>query len=242
MPNTLVIGKDLPDGLDFAKAVAGTGRKIFTCTKTEADAVNFESQELFGSTWNKGSAVSAYSFLVKAETKLQKINEVIFYFDTNYFTTKFDSERTDEIAAAIDAMVYPYMYACGELLKGLEQTREKTLVSFLLREYPSKHEMLSAKTPGGVPASTVVSAAQAAFISLAESFSTNVSERNYLSVILARCSQTNELYKSESSLARWLTEAMESISNQKNPQTVKQASTWNKAGSKIQTGFGLFSR
>jgi len=242
MPNTVVIGKDLPDGLDFVKALSNSGRSIFTCMKTESDTVNYEAQELFGSTWNKGSAVSAYSFLIKAETKLQKINEVIFYFDTNYFSTKFDSEKTDEIPIAMDTMVCSYMYACGELLKRLEQTREKTTVVFLLKDYPSKHEMLSAKTPGGIPASTVVSAGQAAFISLAESFSTNVAEKNYLSVLLARCNQQNELYKSESGLARWLTESLDSLSNMKNGQTVKQASVWNKAGAKLQTGFGLFSR
>ncbi|MCR4578978.1 MAG: hypothetical protein K5681_01380 [Treponema sp.] len=242
MPNTLVIGKDLPDGLDFIKALSASGRTVFTSMKTEADAVNFEAQNILGSTWNKGSAVSAYSFLIKAETKLQKINEVVFYFDTNYFSNKFDSEKTDEIPAAMDTMVTSYMYACGELLKRLEQTREKTSVAFLLREYPSKHEMLSAKTPGGVPASTVVSAAQAAFISLAESFSTNLADKNYLSVLLARCNQQNELYKTESGLARWLSDSFEALANQKNGQTIKQASVWNKAGSKIQTGFGLFSR
>ncbi len=242
MPNTVVIGKDLPDGLDFVKALAGPDRKVFTCMKTEADAVTFESQNIFGSTWNKGSAVSSYSFLIKAETKLTIINEVILYFDTSYFCTKFDSERTDEIAAAMDTMVTSYMYACGELLKRLEQTRTKTVVTFLLREYPSKHEMLLAKTPGGVPASTVVSAAQSAFISLAESFSTNVSDKNYLSVLLARCNQSNELYKSEYALAKWVTESMDTLANQKNPQTLKQATLWNKAGTKLQSGFGLFSR
>ncbi|MBP3743733.1 MAG: hypothetical protein J6J00_12185 [Treponema sp.] len=242
MPNTVVIGKDLPDGLDFVKAIAGIDRTVFTCMKTEADTVNFESQNIFGSTWNKGSAVSAYSFFIKAETKLQKINEVIFYFDTSYFCSKFDSERTDEIAAGLDSMVNAYLYASGELLKRLEQTREKTVVTFLLREYPSKHEMLLAKTPGGAPASTIVSAAQAAFISLAESFSTNVTEKNYLSVILARCNQANELYKSEYSIAKWVSESMDAIASQKNVQTLKQATTWNKVGSKLQGGFTLFSR
>lgn len=241
MPNTVFIGKDLPDGLDFAKALSLSGRKLFTCTKLEADEASFESQNIFASSWNKSSAVSAYSFLLKAETKLQKINEVIFYFDTSYFCNKFDSDKTDEISAAMDTMFYPYMYASSELLKRLEQTRERTVVSFLLKEYPSKHEMLSSRALGGLAASTVVSAAQAAFISMAESFSVNVSERNYLSVILARCNQANELYKSEAALARWLSDSMESLLNQKNPQTIKQASVWNKAGSKIQSGFTLFS-
>ena len=42
-----------------------------------------------------------------------------------------------------------------------------------LKEYPSKYDMLSSKTTGLVPASTIVSAAQAAFCAIAESFSTS---------------------------------------------------------------------
>ena len=241
MPNTVLIGKDLPDGLDFAKSLSLSDRKIFTCIKSENDTENYESHNIFGGTWNKGSSVSAYSFLLKAETKLQKINEVIFYFDSSYFNGKFDSEKTEQFAEAVDTMIYPYLYASGELLKRLEQTREKTTVAFLLREHPSKHEMLFSKTPG-VPASTIVSTAQAAFISLAESFSTWVGEKPYLSVILGRCNQTNELYKTESGLARWIADSMTAVAGQKNAQTAKQASVWNKAGSKIQGGFALFAR
>ena len=76
----------------------------------------------------------------------------------------------------------------------------------------------------------------------AESFSTNVTEKNYLSVILARCNQANELYKSEYSIAKWVSESMDAIASQKNVQTLKQATTWNKVGSKLQGGFTLFSR
>ncbi|MCH5293430.1 MAG: hypothetical protein J1E07_06850 [Treponema sp.] len=236
MPNTVFIGKDLPDGLDFAKSIANSGRTTFACMKTEADTMTFETQNIFGATWSKSSALSAYSFFIKAESKLQKMDEVIFYFDTNYFVTKFDSEKTDEIAAAVDIMICSYMYACAEFLKRIDKRREKTSAVFLLRDYPSKSEILSSKSSSGVAPSATVSAAQEAFVSLAESFAANVSERNYLSVMLARCSQSNELYKSESNLAAWLATSMDALSNQKNPQTVKQACSWNKAGFKIQSG------
>ncbi len=100
--------------------------------------------------------------------------------------------------------------------------------------------MISSKAAGIVPASTVVSAAQAAFCAIAESFSTNVSDRDYLSVILAKCAYSNELYKNEDAIAEWTISALDTVKLMKNPQTLKQATTWNKVGSKVSTGFSLF--
>ena len=100
--------------------------------------------------------------------------------------------------------------------------------------------MLSTKTTGLVPASTIVSAAQAAFCALAESFSTNVADRDFLSVILAKCAFSNELYKNEDGIAEWVVSAFDSVKQLKNPQTVKQATVWNKVGGKVATGFSLF--
>ena len=163
MSNTLFIGKDLPDGLEFAEAIADSGRQVFTVAKSEADATNFDSEKIFASTWNKSSAVSAHSVLIKAETKLEQLDEVIFYFDTNYFCSKFEIDRTEDISNAVDTMLNSFLYSTAELLKRLDQIKEKTVVAFIVREYPSKAEAISTKTTGIVPASAIVSAAQAAF-------------------------------------------------------------------------------
>ena len=40
MANTLFIGKDLPDGLEFAEALADSGRSIFGIAKSAADAAS----------------------------------------------------------------------------------------------------------------------------------------------------------------------------------------------------------
>ena len=242
MSNTLFIGKDLPDGLEFAEAIADSGRQVFTVAKSESDAANFDSEKIFASTWNKSSAVSAHSVLIKAETKLELLDEVIFYFDTNYFCSKFEIDRTEDISNAVDTMMNAFFYSTAELLKRLDQIKEKTAVAFIVREYPSKAEALSSKTTGIVPASAIVSAAQAAFCSLAETFSTNVADRNYLSVILAKCTFTSELYKNEDAIADWTVAALDSVKAMKNPQNVKQACTWNKVGGKLSSGFALFGR
>jgi len=240
MSNTLFIGKDLPDSLEMAEAIASSGRKLFGVTRSESETMNFEAENIFATTWNKSSAVSAHSLIIKAETKLENLDEVIFYFDTNYFCSKFELDKAEEISNAVDTMINGYLYASAELLKRLDQKKEKTLITFLLREYPSKLEMLSSKNAVSVPASGIVSAAQAAFVAFAESFSTYVSDKNYISVLLAKCGPSNELYKNEKLIGDWLAASMTTVEEMKNPQTVKQASTWNKAGSKVSTGFPFF--
>ena len=79
MSSILIVGKDLPDGLEIAEAFASSGRSVFGVAKSEADVNSFESENIYASTWNKSSAVSAHSLIIKAETKLDKIEEVLFY-------------------------------------------------------------------------------------------------------------------------------------------------------------------
>ena len=240
MSNTLFIGKDLPDGLGFAEVLADSGRSVFGTAKSEADAAKFESEKIYATTWNKSSAVSAHSVIIKAETKLESFDEVVFYFDATNFCSQFELDRTEDISVGIDSMISGFLFATTELLKRIDQRKEKISVLFLVKEYPSKYEMLSSKTAGIVPASTLVSAAQAAFCAMAESFSTNVADRDYLSVILAKCAYSNELYKNEDAIADWVSNALNTVKTMKNPQTVKQACSWNKVGAKVSTGFSLF--
>ena len=240
MSNTLIIGKDLPSALDFAQALASTGRKIFAIARNQTEEASFESENIFTSTWNKSSAVSAHSTLIKAETRLETLDEVVFYFDTEYFCSSYELDKTEDLSNAVDTMINAFLYSSTELLHRIDQKKEKIFVSFLLKEYPSKAEAALSKTPGISPASAVVSAAQQAFSSIAESFASNAAGRPYLWVTLAKCNRQNELYANETELAKWLASAFDTVKQPKNPQNVKQALTWNKAGSKIQTGFTLF--
>ena len=240
MSNTLLIGKDLPDSLGFAEVLADSGRSVFGTAKSEADAAKFESEKIYATTWNKASAVSAHSVIIQAETKLESFDEVVFYFDAANFCTQFELDRTEDLSNGIDSMISSFLYASTELLKRLDQRKEKASVLFLIKEYPSKYEMLSSKTAGLVPASTVVSAAQAAFCAIAENFATNVADRDYLSVVLSKCGFTNDFYKNEDGIADWVVSVLNTVKTLKNPQTVKQACSWNKVGGKLSTGFSLF--
>ena len=240
MNNLLLVGKDLPDIFDFAEKLASLDRRIFTVSKTETESSNFESQNIFSSTWNKGSSISSHTLLINAETKLEKINEAIFYFDSSYFASHFDSDKIEDFAPAIDSMINSFLYCSSELLRRTDQKQENLTVMFLCKSSLSKYEAFNQKTAVANSVSTIVSLAESAFERLAENFSVNVADRKYLSVILAKNQINNELYKNEKETAAWAASAFDFISAMKNHQTVKQAGIWNKVGSKIQTGFSLF--
>ena len=243
MSDILFIGKDLPDSIDFAEGLASINRNVFTSTKDETEAENFAAENIFSATWNKTSAISARSFLIKAETKFPDINEYLFYFDSYYYSTKFELDKTEYVTAATDSLISSYQLFINELLSRLEQKKEPSVIAFMAKTYPSKYEVLHNGTKGVNihPASNIVSAAQEAFLSLAENTSTLVGERPYLSVLLSKCDYTNELFSSEKQLASWLAQGIDSIKGMKNHQNAKQAGTWVKAGAKIPTGLSLFS-
>ena len=241
MSDILIVGKELPDCLELAESFVTT-RKVFSVAKDDAEATNFEAEGIFGSTWNKASAISSRSLIIKAETQLENMNQILLYFDSYYYGTKFELDKTEDIAFAVDSMISSYQYFINELLIRLEQRKDPVSIIFLAKTYPSKYENLHSgnKNVNIHPTSNIVNAAQQAFISLAENVATLVSEKQYLSVVLAKCDQTNELYNNEKALSTWIKQSFDSIEGFKNHQNVKSACTWLKAGSKISNGFSLF--
>ena len=241
MGDILILGKDLPDCLDFAEAFVAS-RKVFCVAKEESDATDFEAEGIQAASWNRASAISSRALLIKAETRLEELNQIVIYFDSYYFGTKFELDRTEDISLAIDTMISSFQYFINELLLRLEQRKENVTLVFLAKTYPSKAEQLHSgnKNMNIHPTSNIVSSAQAAFISLAENVATLVSDKQYLSVLLAKCDQTNELFNSEKQLGNWVKESINAIEGFKNHQGVKQACTWVKAGGKVSNGFSLF--
>ena len=139
-------------------------------------------------------------------------------------------------------MITGFQYFINELALRLEQRKEPVTVAFVVKTYPSKAELLHSanKNVNIHPTSNIVNAAQQAFISLAENFATLVSDRQYLSVLLAKCDHTNELFSSDKQLGNWVKESIGTIEGFKNRQSVKQACTWVKAGGKVSNAFSLF--
>lgn len=241
MSDILLAGKDLPDCLEFAEGMINS-KKIFTSAKKDIDLSPFESEGIYSCQWNRSSAISSRSLIIKAETTMQELNQFVIYFDSMFFASKFELDRTENVSVAMDAMFAGYHLFVNELLLRLEQKKDPAIVSFVVRTYPSKFETLhnGTKNVNLVPSSNIVNAAQCSFISLAENFSTLVADKPYMSALLVKCEPGNDLYNDERALGSWVSQSMDIIKNQKSHQSVKQASTWVKPGTKISSGFSFF--
>lgn len=241
MSDILIAGKELPDCLELAESFI-ENKKVFTAAKPDAEIANFDAEGIFSCNWNKSSAISARSFIIKAETKLKELNEYLIYFDAVTFASKFELDRTENVSTAVESMITSYQFLVTELLLRLEQRKDPVVVSFLVKTYPSKFETLhnGTKAVNLVPCSNIVSAAQAAFISLAENVSILVADKPYLSVLLAKCEPGNDFYSDETGLGKWVMQGMDALSKSKSKQTAKQAATWIKVGQKVSAGFSLF--
>lgn len=241
MSDILLAGKDLPDCLEFAEGLLNSN-KVFTCAKKDLDLSPFESEGIYSCQWNRSSAISSRSFIIKAETTMQELDQYIIYFDSMFFASKFELDKTENVSVALDTMFASYQFFVNELLLRLEQKKDPAVVSFVLRSYPSKFETLhsSNKSVNLVPSSNIVNAAQCAFVSLAENISTLVADKPYMSVVLVNCEPANEMYNDEKALGTWVSQTMDSVRKQKSHQSVKQASTWLKPGTKVSTGFSFF--
>lgn len=241
MSDILIVGKDLPDCLDLAESFTASG-KVFCVAKDDAEVSNFDAEKIFASTWNKSSAISARSLIIKAETKLDDLNRIFVYFDSYYFGTKFELDRTEDVAAAIDTMISGYQYFVNELLIRLEQRKDPVSVIFLAKTYPSKYEMIHSgnKNVNIHATSNIVNAAQQAFIALAENTATLVNDKQYLSVVLAKCDNTNPIFNNEKQIGEWASQSFDAIDGFKAHQSLKAACNWIKAGTKVTNGFTLF--
>lgn len=226
MAKMLLIGKDIPEGYDFAKGLAGAENQVF-CAESDSNTDSGDLNErIFTASWNKASAISAHSLLIKAETRLETIENVIFYFDADYLSSRFLDNSTDEISTAIDTMITPFLYITAELLRRAEQKGSKLCAGFIVKNLRPE------QTSG------IVKIAEAAFCQLAENFAQNVSDRDYLRVFLAKSSALTEAVAGEAALGEWAAKALGDISDKK--QSVKQATAWNKAGAKLGAGFPFF--
>jgi hypothetical protein len=237
MYNVLFIGKDLKENNDAIVTIQNTNRKIFTTCNDST----IENSKVSFCSWNKSSIISARTVILNSEIKLHTIDEIIIYFDSLSFSSKYEIDKSENISAAVDNMILSYQLFINELLARLDQKKEKTQIIFLARTLPSKSELnsISSKNISIRATSNIVSASQEAFLSLAQNTASLATERQYLSILLSICNYENELFKNEKELFSWLLTTMDQVHNQKK-QNPKQSLSWIKAGSKAFSGFSLF--
>lgn len=242
MSDILIAGKEMPDSVELAEGLAKTKRNVLSAAKANVDLSNFEAEGIFGCPWNRSSAISARSFILQGETKLRELNEYVILFDSKYYASKFELDKTENVSSSVDTMISSYQYFINELTLRLEQRKDPVTIMFLVKTYPSRYEFThsGSKNSNIVPVSNIVNSAQVAFEALAQNFATFVAEKPYLSVVLAKCEVSNDIYDNEAEIGEWIGKTMDSVSESKSKQNVKQACTWQKVGGKISSGFSLF--
>lgn len=241
MSNILFVGKDLPDCIEIVEGMLNE-KKVYTSAKKDLDLSPFNSEGIYSFNWNRSSAISSRSLIINAETTLENLNQYVIYFDSVFFNSKYELDRTENVSSGMDMLFTGYQFFLNELILRLEQKKDPCVISFVVRTYPSKYESFhtNSKALNLVPTSNIVNAAQSAFISLAENISTQVAEKPYLSVLLSKCEVGNELYNDEKALGSWISTSMDVFQKSNNHQSIKQSGTWVKAGSKVSAGFSLF--
>ena len=119
------------------------------------------------------------------------------------------------------------------------------MVSFLDKDCCCKMSLIFCQLSFSISSDSILSSIMvlgrlSLFAALAENFATLTADKQYLSVLLAKCDQTNELFNSDKQLANWTKETISAIEGFKSHQNVKQACTWIRAGGKVSNGFSLF--
>ncbi len=236
MANVLILGKDLPESTDFIKSFELNAHKIFTPVKT-GSIVNMDNDNIITCNWNKASAISTKAMLIQAESRLENLDKIIIYFDACHFAENFQNDRVDELTAAMENMIYGYQYLIGELLTRFRQKAPDCQILFLLQTVPSKATL--SKNPGAVPCNLSVAAAQKAFEALAENAAYSFYDLNSVTPIIAVCDPSNSLYRQDHGLGEWALTFTDTVSQMKNRPTLKQCTSWIKAGSK-SLGLSIF--
>lgn len=239
--NLLIVGKDsasvaeIAEGLslgDFNIATADDLQKRTTAASSATSVL-----------WNKGSAVSARSLIIQAETSLGYIDDYIFYFDSSLYSVDFSNFSQDNCQKSSDEMICSFQYAALEAITRIEQKKQPARLIFILKTHPSVKDFVltpASKSLTSVPANPFVAAAEAAFANFAENLAAYSSEKENISLLLITGDEENETMKKNSAFASWLSEYLTALDKQKNKPSIKNTLSWVKAGAKAPGGFSIF--
>jgi len=248
----LVAGKELPDGSFFAAGAVTSGRKPII-TKSTSDENAIAPNGVTGVVWNRPSALSARSLILKSLNEFNHLDECVIFFDEQYFIKKYgDLDSTAENVRVIEELISSYQYLTMEVITRILKKNKTDLVTatssekrnlkliFLYKPNPSISECLINKSTTK-PSSPFLSTASSAFKAYAENIAASYAESEEITPILVNCDLSNELSNNDNALSNWLFSYIDTIESLKRPLTAKQKITWVKAGSKSPGGFGFFS-
>lgn len=236
----------------FASEALKSGRKVAMTKANGEETVSSSGIDLIQ--WNRPSALSARSLVMKAINDLGTIDECVIMFDEKQFIETYGNiDSTAENVRIIEELISSYQYLTIEVISRIqkknrieftnsaEQDKKPVRLVYLYKTNPSMMETALSKNTLLTPSSPFLSTAAAAFKSYAENIAATLLENDSISPLLVQCDSDNELYTSDQSLASWLFSYIETLDSLKRPLSVKQKLTWTKAGTKTPGGFGFFS-
>src|SRR5574344_2828400 len=129
----LVAGKDMPAGSKFAGGASFAGRSVMmTGVDVDVPAARAEDggasaqQELpvagiAAAEWNRASALSARTLILQTENKYDRLDEVVLYFDEEYFASIAGKTEIGECAQTCDNLILGYQFLTLETLARFEK-------------------------------------------------------------------------------------------------------------------------
>ena len=228
----LIAGKTMPDAAAFAEGVAYSGRNIvvtgipadltdqpkrLTAAERKANLESYEeakTREAKSGTctieWNRSSPLSARSLVLQTLTIYGSLDEVLLYFDEEWFASRADKMDSEQVSRTCDEMIAGFQYLSLEAISTFRRrdTAEGPgSLIFLYKQTPSRVDVL--RSPGlmdgmSAIASPLVAAASAAFVAFAENLAAVCQESIFVDVVLLRGELSIEGFRRDDETGRWV--------------------------------------
>lgn len=255
----LVAGKDMPAGSKFAEGASFASRSVMMTgmdvdvpvahTEEEGEPVQQELPVMGIATaeWNRASALSARTLILQTENKYDRLDEVVLYFDEEYFASIAGKTEIGECAQTCDNLILGYQFLALETFARFEKKNSVGAAPgklvFVLKEGPCMVDAIRSPTlrNGATSIATpLIASAAAAFTSFAENCAAVYGDMPYVNIVLVRGDKSNEFARTDDALAKWLGTYLDAVDELKNKLAAKKSIQWVKPGAKNPNGFSLF--
>lgn len=244
--NIFIAGKELPFAADFADGFAIKENNVVLAVSDEnvgSSSGGFGGSGVKLIEWRRGSGVAARSAVIQAETEMGFVNDFILYYDSSYYSSVFENCSTQNCAEACDTLISSFQFLALEIISRVKQRKAGARIVFALKAQPSEKDVIlfpNLKTFVQNPSNAFVAAGEAAFATFAENIAASSIDDENLSVLLVAGDDQNEVMRKDSSFASWLDGYISACDELKSKPSVKNITSWIKAGAKNPGGFSFF--
>lgn len=237
----LIVAFDEKESIELTRSFLGEDFSVALAKDDcEEDAA---SPDFYSLKWNRASPISARSLLIKAQTVLGSVDNILMTFDAKKADEDFSDFSIDEATKACDALILSYQYLTLEAVSRASSHGKKVRLIFNLRAWPSLFEVSRApqyKKAPVTPVSIFTSVAQKAFESFAENCCAFMENNKCVDVILLDSSATGSEAPTSEAFAAWLNQYLVTLDQA--PDSKTKLPNWQKALSKPSSRLSIFRR